>query len=188
MTVPKLSSDEQKMVEDNLRLVTAFLKSKSHWIPDLRESPEDLFQTLCEELCYSVRLLDPSKGRLSTIFYKRATNKLMQMYRLRFTDRHRCNYITTSLDQPVNPTALEPVLLIDLIPSPESLDIDDLVMYNQIVKDLDPDDPYVKLLTGELTQQEVSQILGVSQASVSRKLKKFRDSLIEKYNLREELV
>lgn len=147
----KLTKSESKIVEDNHNLIYGFLHS--------RGLDEDIYYGLiAESLCKSAMIYDRDKGEISTIFYKVANNDLYNEWRRNnFQKRQHGGLVS---------------LETNWIES--EYDLEEEVISNSILEELLQSEhgEIIKLRMEGYTQQEIADMLEISQTGVSRILQK----------------
>lgn len=148
----KLTEEQSKMVEDNHNLI--------YWYAHMKHlDVNEWYDILAIELCYAVMKYDPSKSVLSTYFKLRADGVLYKQYqksKLLKNSGLVVEYIDNQHGQAD----------VDIVPFEDSIIVKDIMdgKHGEILR----------LKATGYTQNEISQMLNISQAQVSRIIKKFR--------------
>ena len=177
-----LSKEQQKLVEDNIKLVSFVIK-----LHDV-EFNQDLYQQGCLGLCKAAKTFDPSKGfTFSTYATKGIWNEIGMDFRK--INRHT-KYLKNSIsfDQVLSTQHGESVLVQDIIPD-EQPPMDDLLYISdlkdkisQFTKTISPKD--ASILTDHLngmTQKQISLKQRNQQSYISRRLFKIKELFIKYY-------
>lgn len=149
----KLNDEQRKMVEDNHNLIYQYIHDKNLNL-------EEWYGWLAIELCESVLRYNPDKGKLSTLFYIRCNNKLRQEYRKKHSQKRCNNGVVPIIDDLVG----EDVCIIDKVDN--SIILDKLMEHEYA--------DIIKLRCEGYTQNEIADIVGISQSNVSKILKKIK--------------
>lgn len=151
----KLNKEQQKLVEDNEKLIYGFMKK-------FNLKKDDWYDLLAMELCNTVLNYDLNRGRLSTYYYTRAYRIMCKEFKKRKTlkrshvdyplfDEYTCYSNSDSMDN----------------------HFDGYLDTINWIKD--KNDNILNLRAKGYSQDEIAHILGITQVSVSRHLKKVRD-------------
>lgn len=169
-------------VEKNLPLVSYILNKYFHrW-------DEDMFQIGCIGLLKAVRTYDASKNVAKSTYYTKCIkNEIDCINRKNNMKKRICNKISLSSN------IAENIELQDILPSSYSIEEElikkeTLELLYKMVDELSSLDKTILILSFGLfnsekkTQEEISKIIGVSQASISRRIKKILIKLKGKMN------
>ena len=117
---------------------------------------DEYYGLIAESLCKSVMAWDKSKGKLSTLFYMIATNDLYQYWR-KGKAKKRSHGGTVPLED-WNGISQDDTL--------------DDILFNETVEEMLGSEhlEIINLRLKGYTQREISEILGVSQVTISRRL------------------
>lgn len=169
----QLTPEQQKLVEDNHNLIYSFLNSH-------RLSIDDYYDVAAIGLCKAAYHFDPAKGiAFSTYAYKLIQNEILREMRKNNNISHGGNVPDVSLQEPTTQDD-DTLTLGDMIPAnygnPEdALAVDSI--HNAIDK-LDPKHREImKLFISGYKQGEIANIVGTSQANVSRIICKCRKDI-----------
>lgn len=151
----KLTEEQKNMIEKNHNLIYSYCKLK-------QINVDDYYGDLALSLCKSVKNYNKEKGALSTYVYNGFNKIMMSIYRknklyrkYKFLDISRFKNIPYNSDE------------IDKIFSNE----------NQYIK-LFKNKKIPKLLIEEYSRKEISNILDITQACISKNIKKVRNEII----------
>ena len=174
-------TDEQKsLVEENLPLVLFIIARHYKNTRELGDF-DDVVQIGCVGLCKAAATYNPESGhRFSTYAGRCIRNEIKMALReckavMRSGDRHRVSLDTQNGDD---------FSLLELLADPNS-DIENIATLREIYLSLAnafKDEPVLfEVATGQMTQQEPADLLGVTQPVISRRIK----SIIQQYTERE---
>ena len=164
-----------KLVEDNIRFLYSRVLALNHGIFN-----EDLLQAGAVALCLAADRFDPVKGSFLSFAgkyidgYIRSYKNLDSVIR---PPRNGCHFTypqVDSLDEPIIYNDRE-LNVEEILPSDVNVEIDviESVYYAKFLKRLtEKEQGILDLRMGGLTQKEISEIVGLSQAYVSRTLKR----------------
>ena len=166
-----MTTEQEKLVEDNLRLVT-FLIQKHYPGKSPLGDFGDVFQVGCIGLCKAAQTYKPEKGfTFSTYAAKCIRNEIRRELRtLRASTRAPEGGIV-SLDKCYGE---EDTLLLNLVPDPgadieHQLEIQE--RYRDVIKAFEDEPVLFAVATQQMTQSEAADLLGMSQPNVCRKIK-----------------
>ena len=152
--VKKLTKEERDIVEVNHNLIYSFLHNRGL-------SEDEYYGLVAESLCKSVQLWDKEKGSLATLFYSVA-------------DRHLSNYWRRELAEKRQGDIID----IDIcdIEIQENKSFEDKVINGIMLEDVfGQDAELIRLRIDGFTQNQIAEILEISQAEVSRRLQRVGD-------------
>lgn len=156
--IMKLTNEEKIIVEKNHNLIYSFANNKGLKV-------EEWYGVLAEALCVTSMVWVEGGSTFAYLFYKIAENSVKNAYRDMNRDVRSAN---------IKPISLDVLFSIGCVE-----DNMDYIEVLDVLQSLDPEmSEIIDMRLRGLTQNEISEITGMSQASVSYKLK----SLIEKYN------
>lgn len=165
-------NDFDKEVEKNLPLVSYILQKYYHkW-------NEDMFQTGCVGLVKAVKTFDLSKNVAKSTYYTKCIKNEIDSINRRNNMKKR-NGTTVSLNIGIADNLELQDILADTINVEEDLIKNEtLGLLYELIKDLSSRDKIIITLSFGLfnydkkTQEEIAKIIGVNQASVSRRVKR----------------
>lgn len=181
-----LSSEQQKLVEDNVKLVSFYLKFRN--IP----WDEDLFQAGCVGLCKAAAGYDPSKGASFATYALRCIMSAVSCEFPRSFIKGKGVKIV-SLDKEVS-FGDENLTLLDYLPS-NDMSIEDLSVQNDIILELvlflnsiKKRDKliFIDYHVKKLSQKEIAKKHKIEQPTVSRIIKKINKEFIIYYEKEKE--
>ena len=160
-----MTDEQAKQFEENMRLVPFVLR---RWFKAYRDigDYDDVLQIGHIGLMRAVESYKPDKGfSFSTYAVKCIRNEILQSLR-----QARARPPTTSLDALMDE---EGMTLLDILPAPGT-DVDQLAYAReriQAISDAFDGEPILReVALKQMTQQEAAELLGISQAKVSRRL------------------
>lgn len=146
----KLTEIQQKLVEDNHKLI--------YWIISIYKlDVEEFYDILAIELCNTIMKYDESKGSLSNYFKSRCTNVLLKEYN-KTKLRKNTNNGVCSID-----------LRYDIA---DTFSVEDKVELESMFDGENGN--ILRLKADGYTQQEIADIVGVTQSYVSKIIRKER--------------
>ena len=155
----RLTTEQQKIVEDNHNLIYSYIKSN-------KLNKEEWYDLFAIELCKAVLIHNPDKGKLSTLFYTMCGNTLKKRYRYNSAVK-RNDVEDLSLDYEYQSDDGIACTMYDKIGS----DAEDDIISNLLLNDMLADKRFgkiVRLRYQGYTQEEISDITGLSQSYVSK--------------------
>lgn len=175
-----MTAEQQKLVTDNMRLVTHVIKryASKHVAFEM----DDIFQNGYYGLCQAAIHFDPTKGYAFSTFASRCIlveiQHHMRAAKAKCRDYRKC---ATTFDQPIGTEGGD--TLGRLIPAVDDVDsimgANLLIDYINRAKDIDT--RIITLYIDGFNQPEISRKIGRSQSHVSRCLAKARMSIQEYY-------
>lgn len=169
----QLTLEQQKLVEDNHNLIYSLLKAMS-------VSADDYYDVAAIGLCQAAALFDASKGlKFSTYAYTAMRNEVLKEIRKDKAIKNGGGAITVSLQEPTTQDD-EPLTIGDGIPANYG-NPDDMLAVESIHGTIDKLNPkhqeVMKLFISGYKQGEIADIIGTSQANVSRIICKCRKDI-----------
>lgn len=165
-------TDEQKrLVEDNTRLVN-FALQKFCPDPQILGGEEDAWQIGCIGLCKAAINYDPCRGgKFSTLAVRCIRNELWQALRRAMGPKRYPEKAPASLDRLVGD---DNIPLHQVIPDPDAdterqAETDRL--HERMARAFEAEPVLFLAATKQITQQEASQLLGLSQPEISRRIR-----------------
>lgn len=155
----KLTKEQQKIVEDNHNLIYSFIHKRGLDV-------DEYYGIVAESLCKAVLNWDKSKGNLSTIFYIVARNDLYQEWRKGIASKRKHEGIVS----------LEDELVLD------DYNLEDEIVLKETLEEL-KNSEFRELLELKLlgyNQKEIASMLGVSQVTISRWLRKIGEKYFDR--------
>lgn len=147
----KLTEEQAEVVEKNHSLI--------YWYAKLTHlNLDEWYDLLAIELCYSVMQYDPAKGALSSFFKLKADGMVYKEWRKSQTQK-RCHGETEYYDS--------------VISGEDSLETSFFEHYGTITGS--EDEKIIKLRYDGYTQQEIADMLNVSQSYISIALKRLKN-------------
>lgn len=171
-----MTTEQEKLVEGNLRLVDFVIRRK---FPRWREigEYEDVQQIGRIGLCKAAQTYDPDKGRMfSTYAAKCVCNELKMALRSVNAPSREREDRTISLYSLIGEDTAE---LLSLIPDPGADTEHQLEVREKLQKltEAFEDEPILfAVATRQMTQMEAADILGISQPHVRRRIKSILDA------------
>lgn len=157
----KLNDEQRQLVEDNHNLIYQYAHDNNL---DL----EMWYDLLAIELCKSVLKHDPSKGKLSTLFYIRAKHAMWREY-CKSKSKKRDGGVIYSLDYEYGDSDGGTVTLGEMLED-EIYDVGDnsimSILKNEILNSEYGD--IIKMRLEGYSQSEIAESMGCSQAHISR--------------------
>ena len=148
----KLTEEQSKMVEENHNLI--------YWyIHKVNLDIEEWYDLLAIELCYAVKLYDPSRGSFTNYFKVRADGAVYKEYRKNNAQKRICNEL--SYIENIETIPLEDTVILE-----ESLEFQEFA--DKTNREI------LELKYNGYTQKEIAEKLQVSQSYISKILKKMR--------------
>lgn len=175
-----MTAEQEKLVESNLRLVDFVIRRK---FPRWREigEYEDVQQIGRIGLCKAAQTYDPDKGRMfSTYAAKCIRNELKMALRGINALSREGEDRRLSMDAVLGD---DDFTLADLVPDPGADTEHQLEVREKLQKltEAFEDDPILfAVATRQMTQMEASDILGISQPHVRRRIKSILDAYVRK--------
>lgn len=176
-----LTDSQRKLVEENLGLVAFALRKVPLCFFDSRE---DAYQIGSIGLMKAARSYDPER---KVLFATYAMPCIMNELRMALRHINTSNPAgrVCSYDAEVPSQDGETFSLLDLIPSDDPLPETRMIAHETLRRVLSalksmPDSdayPLLHMIVQNRTQQEIAEVLGITQSAVSRKLRKIRTSL-----------
>lgn len=172
-----MTFDRDKEISDNLALVTYIIEK--YW----PKFDEDLFQTGCMGLIKAVDSYDPNRGvKKSTYYGKCILNEIYMSNRKYAAIKNGKNIKHISLNNIID----DNIEYIDLIPDKTNIEEEVIMndeydaLYNSYNNLNDTDQLIIKYAFGlfntpKKTQTEIGDLVNMSQASVSKRIKKILD-------------
>ena len=169
----QLTLEQQKLVEDNHNLIYSFLNS--HGL-----SIDDYYDVAAIGLCQAAALFDASKGlKFSTYAYTAMRNEVLKEIQKDKAIKNGGGAITVSLQEPTTQDD-EPLTIGDGIPANYG-NPDDVLAVDCAVDNINKLCPkhreIMKLFISGYKQGEIADIIGTSQANVSRIICKCRKDI-----------
>lgn len=159
----KLNDEQRRLVEDNHNLIYGFIHKRGLNV-------DNWYDIIAIELCKTIMDYNPDRGAMSTYFYMRCDSKVKNMYRRSNAKKRTHNGI-------VNLEEKEYTQIDTMNHRVEEL------KEQKLLQDLLEDNPenaeMLLLLYEGYTQYEVADMIGMSQAQVSRRLKKIKRRFID---------
>ena len=155
----KLTKDQQKIVEDNHNLIYSFIHSRGLDV-------DEYYGLVAESLCKAVLNWDKPKGELSTLFYTIANNDLNHQWRKGLAGKRQH----------------EGLLPMEDWGAVDEYDLENEVLTKIAIEDIENSEfkEIVELRILGYTQSEIGEMLGISQVTVSRKLKKVGEKYFDR--------
>lgn len=172
-----LTAEQRQLVEDNWRLSRFVIKKYFRRGEGLPIEYEDLEQIGYIGLCRAALRYDPKKETTFATFACMVIRAyILQQLRNMTAVKRQSNFLTVSLQQEYANAKGNNITLAEMIPDARS-DIEDRVLlqesihqvYEKVIQE-PGSDILLACLTKQITQQEAAQQLGISQATVSRRL------------------
>ena len=174
-----LTSEQQKLIEDNLVLINYALAKIPLFLFDSRE---DAFQVGAIGLIKAAHSFDPQRNtRFATYAMPCIVNELLMT--VRQINRTMPQGKTCSLDAPIGDLNGEVISLAELLPSEKPGPEDHLIAREALGTVTDalnmiPENAtLVRLTLAHTTQKDIAMALGCTQSAVSRKLQRLRIQL-----------
>ena len=172
---------EEKIILENISLVYYMLKKMK-----LFTKCEEWYDVGVIGLIKGVKSYDPTKGsKISTYLSFCIKNEILAEIRRLKSEKRKANNNTVSLYKEINKKGEDSIYLIDVIPS--DYDVESEVIKNDVMNDLLDClserekniliSSYGLLGNKKLSQKEISKKLNISQAQVSRILKKILNKI-----------
>lgn len=159
----KLTEEQVKMVEECHNLIYAYIHKRGLRV-------EDWYDILAIELCKTVMHYNSDRGAISTYFYIRCDSKVKNLYRKSTTKKRTHNGIVNLEEHEYNQSGSANYMVEDM-------------REEKLLKELLEENPQDKemllLMYQGYTQQEVGEIIGLSQAQISRRLKKIKRGFLD---------
>jgi RNA polymerase sigma factor (sigma-70 family) len=173
-----ISEEKVKMYQDNIKLSTFAIKKWLHSSPpELREELTGEARVGLWRACVS---FDPSKGlKFSTFAYACIQRQCMRYLRKMIAQKRTTLLSNVSLDSIVYDNGGSELELNDFIG--REPDFANQVFAKEVKKEIMEDKVLRLRFIEGLKQEEIGEILGLSQTQVSRRIKSKREKLREKY-------
>lgn len=175
-----MTTEQEKLVEENLRLVDFVIRRK---FPRWREigEYEDVQQTGRIGLCKAAQTYDPDKGRMfSTYAAKCIRNELKMALRGVYALSREREDRQLSIDAVLGD---DDFTLADIVPDPDA----DTERQTEVREKLQKlmaafeDEPILfAVATKQMTQAEAAELLGISQPHVNRRIKSILRHMLKK--------
>lgn len=149
----RLNDEQRQIFEENERLIGKFISDKNLW-------GEDWYSIIAEALILAIIKHDPSRGRLSTIFYLIAKREMIREFE-RIEKRSK---ITTMRS--------------DCLSKQNFLGVDDFIL-SEFTSDLNEEQTrVVELINQGYLKKDIAVIMGVSRVKISRIINSMEDKLL----------
>lgn len=167
-----LTKYQEKLIEDNINLAYKFAhKSTQIYNYDFDESLSIAFLGLVKAAIY----YNAEKSKFSTYAYTAMNNEFIQLKR---KENKYKGYTILSLEDILSNDTEDLNIKDIIIDSEDCIDtLSTKLQFNSAYKLLNDTEKIIIKLLANYTQQQISKMLGVSQAKVSRTLSKFKKLL-----------
>lgn len=152
----KLTEEQRKIVEDNHNLIYGYCYKYNLNV-------EEYYGDLAIALCEAAQTYKEEKSKFTTYVYLKFGTTIKYLLRNQEKDRYKANYNIIGLDEKIS------------IENPNISDIS----ADLIIDDVTNNNDVGKLLLQGYNQSEIGKILHYSQASIFRRIKKLRKTLME---------
>lgn len=163
-----MTDEQKKLVEDNHSLIYLVINN-------MGLSVEDNYDIAAIGLCNAAIGYDSKKYNFSTFAYKCIRNEIMKDFVAKKRQKRALDSNIISYDAPLrlkhDDGDGEEITLLEQIKSAESVESEAIsrIMYAEVVQELGKTDRKVlKFFEIGLKQREIAEIMGVTQANVSR--------------------
>lgn len=164
----KLTEEQQQRVTENHNLIYQYIHTN-------RLDVEEWYGVFAIELCKAVVVHDPKKGTLSTLFYTMCRNQRYREYTKSKAQKRDGGYIY-SLDWEYknDDTGVD---TLGAILEDESVDVEDDMMVTELLEELCSGEhgEIIRLKHLGYSQGEIAEMVGFSQAHVSRVIIRLRE-------------
>ncbi|MBR3796010.1 MAG: sigma-70 family RNA polymerase sigma factor [Clostridia bacterium] len=175
----RLTSEQRRMVEDNLPLVTYTMNERIRYVsPD---DWDDVFQEGAIGLCRAVKLYDPAYGvQFATFAVPCIINAVYAHMRKWTTGKHRAYENAVRLEERLSHDRDEDLLVGHTIAARETVESE--FAYHSLMDFIkhalpDKESKIVFLLLDGKTQIEIADAVGLSQPQISRTIKKIENRI-----------
>ncbi len=149
----RLNDKQRQIFEENERLIGGFIRDNNLW-------GEDWYSIIAEALILAIIKHDPSRGKLSTIFYLIAKREMMREFE-RIEKRSK---ITTMRS--------------DCLSNQDYIGVEDFIL-SEFTSDLNEEQTrVVELINQGYLKKDIAVIMGVSKSKVSKIINSMEDKLL----------
>lgn len=159
-----MTRQQRKLVEDNHSLIYYMLRQ-------MQESIDEYYDLAAIALCKAAVSWQAEKGAFTSYACQCIKNEILRDYRAKMMQKRQLNEYLISYDAPVLTQDGDEISLLEQIRSLESVENEALshVMYTELIDQLGKaDSKMLKFFERGLKQREIAEIMGVTQANVSR--------------------
>lgn len=176
----KLTPEQAKLMEDNYKLI---FKATSRYLNKSEHTFDEIHDVCIFSLTRTAIMFDPTKGfKFATLFFTILDNKMRNIYRDKRAIKRRHNGML-SLDKPVVSGEGKDLTISDIIGNHDKY----LFEYTNLIRGSRLTDKEARCCElyylKDLEQREIANIIGCTQAHVSRLIRqgvdKIRDELLE---------
>ena len=173
-----LTDSERALVTQHVRLAGLAASRTREYGRRAGFEPDELFSIACLGLVKGVRNFDPSISKPSTFLYTCCMREVLKAIRYQRSPK-RSGLTIVSLDEPVRFSDRgEPTRIADTIPDQSSDLVEHVALKNDLARFLPFLPPahrqILSMLYSGMTQTEIADSLGRTQASVSRTIQTLR--------------
>lgn len=166
-----------QLFENNIGLVYYVAKRYASIYLENPNIRDDMIQEGFLALWRACQLFDESKGNSFSTYATTSIRNKMVCFAVRYLKRQST---LVSLEDPINTDEKEPLVYKDIIADEQS-DVQDIITHDQIFNIAEQlgetaKSVLLKLIEG-CTQDEIAKIVGISQPTVSRTIKKIRERI-----------